>query len=87
MVYPNACRESGTNAGQGKALCKCIERIICLLALFLVFSLGLIVGALSAPPILGVLPVIIVFAVIMAILVVALLVYRRCVCYRAHRCE
>ena len=87
MVYPTACRESGTNSGPGKALCKCIERIICLLALFLVFSLGLIVGAVSAALVLGVLPTIIVFAVVMAILIVALLVYRHCICCRSQRCE
>ncbi|NLV59679.1 MAG: hypothetical protein GXY67_13070 [Clostridiales bacterium] len=88
MVYPTVCRESDTNSGQAKtSVCKCIERLICLLALFLVFAIGLIVGAVFAGIVLSVLPAIVVFAVVMAILIVALLVYRRCICCRGHRCD
>jgi hypothetical protein len=87
MVYPTVCRENDASSGQSKVICKCIERLICLFALFFVFALGLILGAVLAAIVLGVLPAIIAFAVVMAILIVALLVYRRCICCRGHRCE
>lgn len=87
MVYPTVCRENDASSGQGKALCRCIERLICLFALFFVFSLGVILGAVLAAIVLTVLPAIVAFAVVMLILIVALLVYRRCICCRGPRCE
>ena len=76
MNYPE-----NENCRPGRCACVCVERAICFFALLLVFTIGLILGAIFAYVLKNALAAIIVFAATMAASLVALLIYRRCMCW------
>lgn len=65
----------------GRCACVCVEKAICFFALLLVFTIGLILGTIFASVLRTALAAIIVFAATMAASLIALLIYRRCMCW------